>query len=165
MTGSAPPVTEEFWNFSLALYARPGVAEYCLRLQDEIGANVNLLLLCCWAGRYGMALNADTLAAAIAAIENCEAQVLRPLRARRRTPGLAPDARQHLLAEEIAAERHEQMLLVQCLENLGLPYRDPCDSDGGTALAGANLIAYCSILNTDPDDHCPLLSQTAPIQL
>ena len=29
-----PAETEAFWQFSLAIYARPGVAERCLALQD-----------------------------------------------------------------------------------------------------------------------------------
>jgi len=37
-----------FWDFSLAVYRRPGVAAACLRLQDEAGVDVNLLLYFCW---------------------------------------------------------------------------------------------------------------------
>lgn len=43
------------WAFSLALYARPGVAEACLALQDRFGADVNLLLLGFWRAAKGYA--------------------------------------------------------------------------------------------------------------
>ena len=39
------PSSEQLWQSSEQHYARPGVAEACLELQDEQGANVNLLLL------------------------------------------------------------------------------------------------------------------------
>ena len=39
------PSAEQFWQFSEQHYARPGVADVCLQLQDDYGANVNLLLL------------------------------------------------------------------------------------------------------------------------
>ena len=43
----------EFWNFSLAVYGEAGVASACLRLQDQRGLNVNLLLFCGWLGVTG----------------------------------------------------------------------------------------------------------------
>lgn len=42
-----------FWDFSLTLYGRPGVAEACLQLQDRHGADVNLLLLGFWRAHRG----------------------------------------------------------------------------------------------------------------
>ncbi|MFP2768559.1 TIGR02444 family protein [Oceanisphaera sp. KMM 10153] len=39
------PDADQFWQFSEQHYPRPGVAQACLQLQDEHGANVNLLLL------------------------------------------------------------------------------------------------------------------------
>ena len=32
-----------FWQFSLDFYARPGVADACLELQDRAGVDVNVL--------------------------------------------------------------------------------------------------------------------------
>jgi uncharacterized protein (TIGR02444 family) len=37
-----------FWDFSLDVYARPDMRDACLKLQDEAGADVNILLLCLW---------------------------------------------------------------------------------------------------------------------
>jgi uncharacterized protein (TIGR02444 family) len=38
-----------FWEWALDAYARPGVAEACLELQDVHGQNVPLLLWAAWA--------------------------------------------------------------------------------------------------------------------
>ena len=42
-----------FWEFSLRVYGGRGVAEACLALQDECGADVNMVLYCCWVGASG----------------------------------------------------------------------------------------------------------------
>ena len=136
-------MTTDFWNFSLALYARPGVADYCLHLQDETGANVNLMLLCCWAGQRGMAMDADTLAAAIAAIAGWETQVLRPLRARRRAAGVAPAEKRRLRAAELRAEQHAQALLLRALADSGFAH---LRAAAGAAGVRANLRAYGKVL-------------------
>ncbi len=39
---------EDFWQFSVSRYGKPGVADACLTLQDQFGINVNLILLYCW---------------------------------------------------------------------------------------------------------------------
>jgi uncharacterized protein (TIGR02444 family) len=41
---------ESFWRFSLMVYARPGVAEALIGLQDRAGHNVNLILFGLWLG-------------------------------------------------------------------------------------------------------------------
>ena len=40
------------WDFALETYRRPGVQETCLKLQDDLGADVNMLLYCCWRGEF-----------------------------------------------------------------------------------------------------------------
>ncbi|MBT8765868.1 TIGR02444 family protein [Pseudomonas boanensis] len=42
----------DLWTFSLKLYARPGIEQACLYLQDQ-GADICLLLCACWLGRRG----------------------------------------------------------------------------------------------------------------
>ena len=45
----------DFWRTSLELYAREGVSRALIALQDRRGADVNLLLYCCWTARSGCA--------------------------------------------------------------------------------------------------------------
>jgi len=41
---------ESFWDYSVRTYRTPGVSEACLALQNDQGADVNMLLFCCWVG-------------------------------------------------------------------------------------------------------------------
>ncbi len=110
-----------FWNYSLRLYARPGVSEACLRLQDEHGLDVNLVLFCIWAGLAGPGrLTRDELNAAIARGSQWQTNVVEPIRTIRRT--LKQDAlgadeelvaffRPRAQALELDGEHVEQLLL------------------------------------------------------
>jgi len=41
---------EGLWDFSVRTYRSSGVSDACLSLQNDFGADVNMLLFCCWAG-------------------------------------------------------------------------------------------------------------------
>ena len=41
---------EGFWVFSVRTYRTDGVPDACLSLQNDYGADVNMLLYCCWVG-------------------------------------------------------------------------------------------------------------------
>ncbi len=41
---------ESFWDFSIRTYRTPGVPDACLSLQNDNGADVNMVLYCCWIG-------------------------------------------------------------------------------------------------------------------
>ena len=77
-----------FWTYSLKIYARPDMRRRCLELQDEAGADVNILMLCLWLASLGKpALPAETLNRIDRAAAPWRDQVIRPLRQARR--GLA----------------------------------------------------------------------------
>ena len=111
----------EFWDFSLATYGRPGVASACIALQDRRGADVNLLLLCCWLGASGRGrVEADELDRALAVSRPWQEAVVAPLRRLRRRlksrPAAAPGAsveavRRGIAAAEIDAEHAEQLMI------------------------------------------------------
>ncbi|MGU3539877.1 TIGR02444 family protein [Methylobacterium sp. A54F] len=73
-----------FWGFSLELYGRPGVAAACLALQDEAGADVNLVLYLLWCAVTGRVLDEAAIATADARIAPWRAGVVESLRAVRR---------------------------------------------------------------------------------
>ncbi len=141
-----------FWVFSQDHYGRPGVAEACLALQDRRGLDVNILLFCCWAGLRGQALTAGELGERIDALRPWQAHVVQPLRAARRwlkgqqtAPAQAAEAlRQAIKAQELEAERLEQLILAEA-SRVG-------EARGSPALAVANLGAYLSALNLVPGD-------------
>lgn len=47
--------TASLWDFSCAFYAQETVAEACHQLQDRWACDVNLVMLCFWAGARGLA--------------------------------------------------------------------------------------------------------------
>ncbi len=67
-----------FWDFSLALYGREGVARACVALQDRRGLDVNILLFCCWAGSRGRRLDPADLKGLDAAVRPWREAVVRP---------------------------------------------------------------------------------------
>jgi len=110
---------QDFWDYSLAVYDRDGVARACLALQDRHGLDVNLLLFCGWAGAQGVSLEAAELAALDDLVRPWRDGAVAPLRAARRwlkSQTLAPAApadalREHILAEEIRAEEIAQRVM------------------------------------------------------
>ncbi|MEX0815659.1 MAG: TIGR02444 family protein [Dongiaceae bacterium] len=164
-----------FWDFSLEVYARPGVAPACLGLQDRLGVDVNLLLLCCWAGASGRLLSADGLAAALAAARPWQDDAVRPLRAlhRRLKAGVpaVPAARleglrRRLADLELEAERIEQDVIAAALP--AAPPRLACApaqraGPADAAAAVANLRGYLALLGLapEPDDVADLTALVA----
>lgn len=121
-----------FRDFSYAVYTAPGVAEECLRLQDEYGVDVNVLLFCAYAAVVAkVALTADDLTAIDAEVAALRDGVIVPLRTCRRTlkqgvavlPGVQRDAAEQLRRQvkdiELAAEYLEQDRLVEWLTKSG----------------------------------------------
>jgi len=102
------------YDWAAKAYAAPGVAPLCLTLQDEHGQSVCLLLWALWAGEAGRMADADLAARAAALAHEVEANVLKPLRATRRTlkasltsadDGPREALRARIRGEELAAER------------------------------------------------------------
>jgi len=73
-----------FWDYSLVHYGRSEVARACLELQEGVGANVNLVLFCCWLGSFGQVLTVQDLDEAEEVIRDWNEQVVEPLRGVRR---------------------------------------------------------------------------------
>ena len=90
-----------FWTFSLTLYDEPGVADACIELQDESGADVNLLLYCCFASTCDVPLTVSDLQAVEAAVSPWREEMVRPVRAlRRRSVGELRDKLRDLLGSK-----------------------------------------------------------------
>jgi len=137
------PAGEAFWRFSLALYARPGVAEALIALQGRAGRDVNLILFGLWIGaRYGRDLDGDGFAAAAEAAAPANG-VVRDIRALRRQLARDDDdvrsLRRALLRLELAAERQVQRRLARCIAAEALPHAPERESGDRFSAALANL--------------------------
>lgn len=74
-----------FWDYSLAVYGKPGVADACIVLQDGYGIDVNILLFVCWLATVRDApVEADEIRRAIDHTADWRDRVVRPLRSVRR---------------------------------------------------------------------------------
>jgi uncharacterized protein (TIGR02444 family) len=114
-----------FWDFSLAVYKREALVAACHGLQDEHGADVNMLLFCCWIGASGRGpLAGDDFTHLSEAVSRWQREVVTPLRAARRRLKQPPHAlagqaarslRDAVAAAELESERLEQMALVEAV--------------------------------------------------
>jgi uncharacterized protein (TIGR02444 family) len=140
-----------FWNYSLRLYARPGVAEACLSLQARRGIDVNLLFCCLWLGISGKRLGKRDVSRMMARVRALHEGVVKPLReARTVLKGLLPNEdetlrpavgalRAAVKKSELDAEHIEQAMLDRLW-----PQPEAADR-GSPDLARANALAYLTV--------------------
>ncbi len=149
---------EAFWEFSLAFYARETVGAACLSLQNRRGADVNILLLCCWLATLKLAIGEGGLKAAMEAVADWRSNVLEPLRGVRRNVVDAPmelakaDRRaikEGILAVELDCERAAQTRIVAVVG-------DEVDfAEVGTlqSIASHALETYLGLLAIEPEEQ------------
>jgi uncharacterized protein (TIGR02444 family) len=116
-TAEPSPQGSPFWRFSLRFYRQPEVADACIRLQEEAGVDVNLLLLLLWYASGKRALSAAEVAELERQIGPWREMTVVPLRAVRRAlksppalvaPATAELFRTRIKAAELEAERLQQ---------------------------------------------------------
>ncbi|CEK09532.1 TIGR02444 family protein [Legionella hackeliae] len=118
-----------FWQFSLKVYQQTSVKECCLLLQNSQGANVNLLLFCCWLSFFVDPISHEEFKQACDSIGVWHQQITTTLR----------QARQHaktfsnnvwvrsfynqLLTQEINSEAYQQDMLYSHFSNRPLVFK------------------------------------------
>jgi uncharacterized protein (TIGR02444 family) len=112
---------DELWSFSLEFYARPGVSECLIDLQDRFGADANLLLFCCWCGVSGRPpVDEPQLREAMAQTGVWQSEIVQRLRSLRRDMKAGVDGvplsdsnsvREEIKRLEFKCERIEQVRL------------------------------------------------------
>jgi uncharacterized protein (TIGR02444 family) len=147
-----------FWEFSLAFYSRERVAAACLSLQNRRGADVNILLLCCWAATLGLRVEQAGLHAAIAAVEAWRRDVLEPLRASRRAvsdqfPELAKSDRQAIKHGLLSVELECERIAQEKIANAAGTHVAPEEGATPLQMASAALEAYLDMVIGAPDEQ------------
>lgn len=66
------PIVEQFWQFSLKLYAVAGVESACIKLQDSHNVNVNILLYLCFCEKRNLFLRLADIEAIQVAIKTSD---------------------------------------------------------------------------------------------
>lgn len=161
-----------FWDFSVALYAKPGVAPACLDLQERHGIDVNALMFCVWLGTSGRGpAPREALEAAFDAVgpwHQAVVRALRPLR-RRLKPGFEPidpalvqGLRARIQKVEIDAEHVEQLALAASAAAQA-PARADVSADERAAHAARHAAAFFTRVPgkrdaTDLDSLCVIFA-------
>jgi len=141
------------WRFSLLLYAKPNVADACLALQDEAGADINLLLFLLWQASQGRRVSLQDLKDIEVQFVCWRERVVAPLRSIRRYLKAAPSLgdlervevfRTKIKSLELEAERLQQGAMYEFAQAY------LCSQQGCAVqeAAGANLHVYARLLDT-----------------
>ncbi|WP_333827217.1 TIGR02444 family protein [Pararhodobacter sp.] len=156
----------DLWTFILGIYARPGVAASCLRLQEAHGLDVPLFLAMLYGGLRGHALDAQTT---IMIDRDCAVwreAVIRPLRRIRRDmkkqhfldlhPNV-PTLREAIKLQELEAERIEVELLDAAIK-LSSRTSGPA-SEATLAMVAQNVLDLCDPRRDMrlPEDACHII--------
>ena len=125
MAPSRGELEADSWAFALAIYARPGIAEACLTLQNEAGVDVMMLLMVTFAAvRHRTLLTQEEIKALDDSCRPWREQIVWPLRTIRaglkNGPLPAPSSeteqfRARIKAIELAAEKLQNQLLAECV--------------------------------------------------
>jgi uncharacterized protein (TIGR02444 family) len=142
---------DAFWTFSLRLYGLAGVAQTLLRLQEENGADVNMMLYILWRAASGYRLDAAGLELVERRVAPWRDHVVRPLRKiRQEMKALAAGAplvealRQSVKQDELEAERLQQAdMEAHAADFPGIP------AESVEAAARAGLSAYAALLRSE----------------
>lgn len=119
-----------FWHYSVRQYAQPGVAQACLKLQDEHGLDVNMLLYAAWLASEGRQPDRGHLTALARKVEDWRRRVVQPLRELRvQWKGFAPAEmlREQLQSLELEAERVQQDMMLAFYEASTPPSSEATD--------------------------------------
>lgn len=149
-----------FWQYSLAHYARPEVAACCLDYQDRFGANINLLLFCCWLGSRGVRLEARTLKQAKLTIADWDSQVVQQLRAVRRYIKSSAASLEAITGKLQALELMAEQVVQANLFGWWLEKGELQATNAGTDMVSQrlNLNLYLAMLGCEPTNkESPLL--------
>jgi uncharacterized protein (TIGR02444 family) len=152
---------ESFWDFSVRTYRIPGVPDACLSLQNDYGADVNMLLYCAWIGAASGEFDRGLFRHASEFSERWAENVVIPLRDARtwmKHTGCDADAvptescmalRDEIKTVEFAAEKMQQEALASMLV---AERRDGGAADHMMQDVVANLDMYAGHIGLDIKD-------------
>ncbi|KNC65817.1 TIGR02444 family protein [Pseudoalteromonas ardens] len=121
----------DFWTYACAQYARAGMQDALLTLQDTEHKNVNLILLLMYLDAHDLSLTVAQVQALHALCDAFDRTVLHPQRQIRRILKQQhqhyeayAELRQHMLNAELAQEKYQQAMLIDYL-NQQTPQQNP----------------------------------------
>lgn len=151
------------WEFALTFYARPGVQQTLLSLQNDAGMDVLLLLTALWLGKQ-QCLLPDSLAEAGDYFRWRE-QVILPIRQARSHLNAEPlrsqlaVLRKQLLQSELQAEQEGIRLIFSWLQQQALTEQADCSAVNLTLLQNITMADNGSVTAQKKEARGPLLQQ------
>ncbi|TVV44558.1 TIGR02444 family protein [Thalassolituus sp. C2-1] len=151
------------WEFALTFYARPGVQQTLLSLQNDAGMDVLLLLTALWLGKQ-QCLLPDSLAEAGDYFRWRE-QVILPIRQARSHLNAEPlrsqqaVLRKQLLQSELQAEQEGIRLIFTWLQQQALTEQADCSAVNLTLLQNITMADNGSVTAQKKEARGPLLQQ------
>ena len=152
--------TESFWNFSDRTYRCEGIPDACLALQNEYGADVNVLLFCCWMGATRGEIKAESFDSVLGFSRCWADHVVRRLRHARTwmkiegcpDPGVPEESftnlRERIKAAEFEAEQLQENVMQSIVETIPVAH---LNRDERINAALRNLHRYCVLENFEWD--------------
>ncbi|UTW55808.1 TIGR02444 family protein [Kordiimonas sp. SCSIO 12610] len=105
---------EEFWEFSVRLYAKPNVATACLDAQNNFNADVNILLLTAWLRCKNLSITQEGWGKLIETSTDWQNNILKPIRTRR-MEAKGTQFYEALKVEELNLEKQAQRELIKSI--------------------------------------------------
>jgi uncharacterized protein (TIGR02444 family) len=136
-------MSNPFWEYSKAHYARDGVARACLSLQDEHGLDVNMLLYAAWLASEGRRADRGHIEALSRDVGPWRERVIEPLRSLRRQwrdYGPVSPLRDRLKDLELEAERVQQDRMLAFYRASPPPHCDTADVETNLCLVAESTL-------------------------
>lgn len=151
------------WDYVTQLYSLPEVEKTCLALQQQQGADVNVLLLACWLGNKQMRITPELLQQIQSVSQPWQENILQPMRKARLAIKehilLVPtdqleQTRSNMLKMELNAEHMQVLALEDSIQLESLVV----DSKAGVEdITSSNLWLYLDQLNSTNEELRPQL--------
>ena len=144
------------WRFAVSFYRQPAVAGACLQLQDEAGADVNVMLCLLFLAAHGRPVDADEVTRIeelVAVWRNTVVAPLREIRRKLKQPlgafevAVTAELRNDVKRVELAAER----IQLEALERFVAVDSAPAAAVDRRVIARDNLAAYAGNIGPLPD--------------
>jgi uncharacterized protein (TIGR02444 family) len=121
-----PAENQSCWDFVVKLYARPGISQACLQLQDRLGVDVSFLLTVLFYARHrNIDLSVEEIASLDRSVFTWRGEVIVPLRRLRRhlkasdlLNSSTEEFYRKIKADELLAEQLEIGTIAQQLEEM-----------------------------------------------
>jgi uncharacterized protein (TIGR02444 family) len=139
-----------FWKFSVKIYAMGEVESALIKLQNERGLNVNVILFCCWYSFRGQGrLGRLQIKKLLISIQLWHERIVLPWRRLREklknvsVPSWMPELRKEVLQLELIVEQIEQLMLADIFVYQSKPIRTSLQK---VADMCKNIAMYCQMM-------------------